>query len=62
MEMCGLDTLEIRLPYAQSGARYRLTDEDSGETVEYAGDVLSAGVTFALPEKRCARLVWVEKI
>lgn len=62
MECCGLDTLDVKLTYADPDANYRLTDEDSGEAFEASGAALSEGVTFTLPQKRSSRLIWVEKI
>lgn len=62
MEQCTLDALTIRLSYPEPDARYRLKDEDRGETTEYSGAELNAGVVFALPQQRSARLIWVEKI
>lgn len=62
MEECGLDALRVRLNYAETGARYRLTDEDSGDARECSGEELRAGETFALLQKRSARLIWVERI
>lgn len=62
MEDCEENSLHITLPYAEDGAMYHLTDEDSGETLELDGRTLrTEGCTFKLMEKRSARLLWVEK-
>lgn len=62
MENCGLDSLDIKLPYAKAEKRYVLCDEDTKETIELHGkDICSYGVHFVLPEKRMARLVWIEE-
>lgn len=62
MEQCGLDTLKVKLPYAEEGKVYQLTDEDSKEVMECDGTVLKKkGISFKLAEKRTARLIWVEK-
>lgn len=62
MEQCGLDTLTVRLPYAECGAVYTLTDEDSGEVIECTGEILkNKGISYVLPEIRTSRLIWVEK-
>ena len=61
MEACEDDTLTVRVPCAEPGAVYWLTDEDSGETWTAAGEEL-AHTSFVLPEKRLSRLVWIEKV
>lgn len=58
MEECEDDTMNITVPWMESGCTYRLTDEDSGET--WTADC--ADMAFTLAEKRSSRLVWVEKI
>lgn len=61
MEACGLDSLCVKLNYAQTGAKYRLTDADSGVLEEVEGSELRKGKTFTLAEKRSSRLIWIEK-
>lgn len=62
MEDCGLNHITVKLPYAQNGVSYRLTDEDSRESFEAEGEVLNKdGVSFVLENRRTARLIWVEK-
>ncbi|MBO4930798.1 MAG: alpha-galactosidase, partial [Clostridia bacterium] len=60
MEDCEDDTLTVKLPFADSDGdcpcRWKLTDEDTGETWTTDGEMT---LTFA--EKREARLIWVEK-
>jgi len=61
MEDCEEDTLTVSVPYAEADGTYRLTDEDTGETMVVSGGDLD-GISFRLGEKRSARLVWIEKI
>ena len=62
MDQCGLDTLAVRLPYAEPGAVYTLTDEDSGEVREYSGaELKKIGTAWNFAQIRTSRLVWVEK-
>ena len=61
MEDCSEDSLTVRLPYAEDGYHYTLTDEDSVETTVFSGSVLkNEGCSFTLPERRMARLVWIK--
>ena len=60
-ENCEYDRVTVRLPYAENGANYTLTDEDSGETVTVEG-VKLANYEFVLPEKRMSRLIRIRKI
>lgn len=63
MEWCGLDRLDVKLPFAEKDKTYRITDEDTGAQMEVSGSqLLKKGISFVLPEKRMARLVWVEEV
>lgn len=56
-EECTKDWYTVRLPFAEGGEKYRLTDEDTGE------EIIADGVTkLYFPEKRMARVLWVEKV
>lgn len=62
MEQCGIDTLTVRLPYAECGAEYTLTNTDSGEVITCSGEELKKkGFTCVIGEKRESRLFKVEK-
>ena len=61
MENCSEDRLTVRLPYAEDGIGYKLTDEDSEAILLIPGKELrEAGCVFVLPERRSARMVWIE--
>lgn len=60
MEDCEESTLTVRLPFAADGD-WLLTDEDSKKTETVSGSVLQSGYVLSLPEKRTARLLWIEK-
>lgn len=54
---CTKDWYTVCLPFAEEGEKYRLADEDTGE------EILMDGVTkLYFPEKRMARVLWVEKV
>lgn len=57
MEDCEEDRLTVTLPSVAFTGTYRLKDEDSGEIWLHDAEKIS----FCLPEKRFARLVWVSK-
>ncbi|MDD4743760.1 MAG: hypothetical protein PHN53_04085, partial [Eubacteriales bacterium] len=60
MEECCEDRLTVRLPYAELDRTYLLTDEDSGDAVTGDGrNLKQTGLTFSLPERRTARLIWI---
>ncbi len=60
MENCSEDRLTVRLPYAEDGIGYKLTDEDSEAILLMPGKELrEAGCVFVLPERRSARMVWI---
>ena len=62
MEECGLENLKVKLPFAKADKEYVFTDEDTKAVESCNGDVLTkSGITFNLPEKRMARLIWVEE-
>ena len=61
MEACPESCLRIALPYALSRDAYCLTDEDSGESRVISGPELHQGTDFILPQRRSARLIWIEK-
>lgn len=62
MEECLQEEITVNLPFANEGEQYKLTDEDSGEVTLLSGGKLGSDITFNLPEKRMARLVWIEKV
>jgi hypothetical protein len=52
----------VKLPFAKADKEYVFTDEDTKAVESCNGDVLTkSGITFNLPEKRMARLIWVEE-
>lgn len=62
MEDCGPDSVLVQLPYGKEGARYRFLDEDSKETFLEDGDkVRGKGMRLFVPQRRMARLIWVER-
>jgi len=56
-EKCIRDTLSISLPFAYSGERYVITDEDSHEE-----SVTNKDITLHFDAPRTARLLWLKKI
>lgn len=56
-EECRRNTLRVRLPFAENGAQYTVTDEDSGEENRTEGCV-----TVAFDKPRSAKLLWVKKL
>lgn len=61
MEDCPETEFSPALPFAQPGAGYRLTDQDTGESRRCSGEQLREGVSFSFDSPRSARLIWVEK-
>ncbi len=57
---CEYDKVTVKLPFAEDGRDYSLTDADSGETVSVKGDVLKNGYEFTLPEKRTSKLITIK--
>ncbi len=55
-EECVRDTLTLRLPFIGADETYRLTDEDTKETIETKG---MTELVFGAP--RTARLLWIER-
>ena len=62
MEDCPNSTLTIRLPYADSGKTYRITDQDSGMTQCLSGSSLAKQYTLTFEAPRTARLLWIEAV
>ena len=56
-ETCQQPTYSIKLPFAVKGKTYRVTNTDTGETVEIAGAKLQAGYTLSLAEPRSSLLL-----
>ena len=52
MEDCEDETCTVKLPFAQAGVCYELTDEDSGEKRSFAGEELQSGLTLKLDQPR----------
>lgn len=52
MEDCEDETCTVKLPFAQAGVCYELTDEDSGEKHSFAGEELQSGLTLKLDQPR----------
>ena len=62
MEECGLENLKVKLPFAKADKEYVFSDEDTKAVESCNGNVLTkSGITFNLPQKRMARLIWVEE-
>lgn len=62
MENCSESTLSIRLPYAEEGKMYRMTDQDSGVSQCFSGADLKAHCDLTFDAPRTARLLWVEAL
>jgi len=54
-EACEADTLDLSLPFTDG--KWIFTDEDTGEKFAVA----DGSITLSLPEKRTAKLYWIEK-
>ncbi len=62
MEDCREAHLVLRLPFVRRESRCRLTDEDSGETLQMDGGRLQdEGISWHMPHPRSAKLVWIEE-
>lgn len=62
MENCGLDSLNIKLPFVEENKTYEFMDEDSGERFHENGKaMMENGTPFTLSQRRMARLIWVEE-
>lgn len=62
MEDCPEDTLSIRLPYAETGKSYRITDQDSGVSKCFSGSDLKSRYTLTFDAPRTAHLLWIEAL
>ncbi|MFA7673510.1 MAG: alpha-galactosidase [Clostridia bacterium] len=61
MEECEDDKLTVKLTYAKEGGKYLLKDADTDTVAEASGADLAKGITLTLPEKRTAKLIYIER-
>ena len=52
----------LKLPFAEKGIRYRLTDADSGETLEKTGEELLSGISVSIEKKKGSRLLKIQRL
>lgn len=63
MEDCEEDSLTVRLPFAEEGAQYELTDADTDKTEILTGEQLKGkGLRLTLFEKRSCLMLRIRKI
>ena len=63
MEDCEEERCAVRLPFADSGAQYELTDADTGEVRVLGGAQLNEeALTLSLPEKRSCMMLRIRKL
>ena len=63
MEEANEDTFTVKLPFAESGAKYELKDADSGKIWTAEGDTLNkTGLTLTLFEPKSSALIYIRRI
>ena len=61
MEDCEEETYTAKLPFAEAGQRYTLTDADTGKTQTLEGGALAAGVVLTAKEKKTSILIRITR-
>ncbi len=56
-EKCAREKLSIRLPFIETGEKYRIIDEDTREE-----NITNGSLTVHFQEPRTAKLLWIKKI
>ena len=56
-ESAEAERYRIKLPFAEKGKSYSVTDADSGETVLKSGEELLSGITLSIPNKKGSRML-----
>ncbi len=61
MEDCAEDTFIARLPFAEAGTTYTLTNVDTDENSELDGGVLNSGITLKLDEPKSSVFIKIKR-
>lgn len=62
MEDCREDTFAAKLPFADPGRQYRVTNADTGESITVDGEQLAAGYAITLPEPKSSALLRIWRL